>query len=133
VREVVGAIRSTPRLPPTSAAPRPAPAPAAPPRVEKRAVEKPVAAPPAEKPPLPCPRCQTGALITGKRGWGCSRWREGCSFVIWFETAGKRLTETQLEDLITKGKTRKAKFGEAQGRLVLDLAAEKGGARFVSE
>jgi DNA topoisomerase-3 len=117
VREVVGAIRGTPR-PPAPRAPPPAPAPSP---------------PPAEKPSLACPRCQTGALITGKRGWGCSRWREGCGFVIWFETAGKRLTETQLHELVTKGKTRKAKFGDAQGRLVLDLAADKGGARFVSE
>jgi DNA topoisomerase III len=118
VREVVGAIRGTPR-PPAARPPPPAPPPPSP-------------APP-DKPALPCPRCQTGALITGKRGWGCSRWREGCAFVVWFETAGKRLTEAQLEDLVTKGKTRKAKFGDAQGRLVLDLAADKGGARFVSE
>jgi DNA topoisomerase-3 len=118
VREVVGAIRGTPRPSPARA---PAPAPSPPP------------APAVEKAPLPCPRCQTGALITGKRGWGCSRWREGCTFVIWFETAGKRLTEAQLEDLVTKGKTRKAKFGDAQGRLVLDLGDQKGGARFVSE
>jgi hypothetical protein len=53
--------------------------------------------------------------------------------VIWFETAGKRLTDAQLQDLVTKGKTRKARFGEIQGRLVLDLAADKGGARFVGE
>jgi DNA topoisomerase-3 len=82
---------------------------------------------------LSCPRCGSGSLITGKRGWGCSRWREGCSFVVWFETAGKRLTDKQLHDLITKGKTSKGKFGPEQGRLVLDLAADKGGARFVSE
>jgi hypothetical protein len=53
--------------------------------------------------------------------------------VIWFEAAGKRITEAQLQDLVTKGKTRRAKFGDAQGRLVLDLGAETGGARFVSE
>jgi DNA topoisomerase-3 len=121
VREMVGAIRGGPRPAPPPARPQPVPAPAPPP--------SPVAAGPA----LPCPRCQTGTLITGKRGWGCSRWREGCPFVIWFETAGKRLTDTQLQDLVTKGKTRKAKFGDAQGRLVLDLAADKGGARFVGE
>ena len=120
VREVVTAIRGArPRPsgpPPTTARPAPPPKPEAPPRAAA----------------LPCPRCGSGALITGKRGWGCSRWREGCGFVIWFETAGKRLTEAQLEDLVRKGKTRKARFGEAQGRLVLDAAAT-GGARFVSE
>ncbi len=45
--------------------------------------------------------------------------------MIWFETAGRRLTESQLHALITTGKTRKAKFCDARGRpidarLVLD-------------
>ena len=86
---------------------------------------------------LTCPRCKQGQLISGKRGWGCSRWREGCSFVVWFESAGKRLTEAQLRDLVTKGKTRKADWMPSggpptPGRLVLDLAgsAPSGGARF---
>ena len=86
---------------------------------------------------LTCPRCKQGQLIPGKRGWGCSRWREGCSFVVWFESAGKRLTEAQLRDLVTKGKTRKADWMPSggpptPGRLVLDLAgsAQSGGARF---
>ncbi|HVZ87298.1 MAG TPA: DNA topoisomerase [Polyangia bacterium] len=88
-------------------------------------------------PSLTCPRCKQGSLIAGKRGWGCSRWREGCSFVVWFESAGKRLTEAQLRDLVTKGKTRKtdwARPGGSQvpGRLVLDVTGStpSGGARF---
>jgi DNA topoisomerase-3 len=84
-------------------------------------------------PALTCPRCQLGTLITGARGWGCGRWRDGCRFVVWFETAGRRLTPAQLRDLITRGKTRKARFRsedglELDGRLVLDPAAD-GGAR----
>ncbi len=78
---------------------------------------------------LPCPRCKRGALITGGRGWGCSRWTQGCGFVIWFETAGRRLTPTQLRDLVTKGKTRKGEFAGGEGRLVLDPGIT-GGARF---
>ena len=78
---------------------------------------------------LVCPRCSRGRLITGGRGWGCSRWSEGCGFVIWFETAGRRLTATQLRDLVTKGKTRKAEFVGGEGRLVLDPGIT-GGARF---
>jgi DNA topoisomerase III len=93
---------------------------------------------PGDRAPLPCPRCRTGTLLTGKRGWGCSRWREGCGFVIWFETAGKRLSDAQLGELVTRGKTRKARFTPdggppVAGRLILDLAADKGGARFVAE
>ena len=91
----------------------------------KRRAAKPAAG------PLPCPRCKQGTLIDGQRGWGCSRWREGCRFVIWFETAGKRLTRTQLEALIVKGKTKKARFRdprgrEIDGRLVLDPDSANG-------
>ena len=93
----------------------------------------------AETTELGCPRCHQGRLIAGTRGWGCARWRDGCRFVIWFQTAGRRLTAAQLRDLVTRGKTRKAKFvpdhadadhAEIDGRLVLDLAAPGGGARF---
>jgi DNA topoisomerase III len=93
------------------------------------------AAIPAET--LTCPRCKQGPLLAGKRGWGCSRWRAGCSFVVWFESAGKRLTDAQLRDLVMKGKTRKTAWTpaggqETPGRLVLDVAAPSalGGARF---
>ena len=55
---------------------------------------------------LTCPKCRQGTLIAGSRGWGCSRWREGCPFVVWFETSGKRVTAAQLRDLVTRGKTR---------------------------
>ncbi len=83
---------------------------------------------------LACPRCQRGALIAGSRGWGCSRWRDGCRFVVWFETAGRRLSAAQLRDLVTRGKTRKARFRsergvELDGRLVLDPDADGGSAR----
>jgi DNA topoisomerase-3 len=69
---------------------------------------------------LGCPRCGAGTLMTGARGWGCSRWREGCRFVIWFETSGHRLTLAQLRDLVVRGRTRKARFGGQRGSLVLD-------------
>jgi DNA topoisomerase-3 len=52
----------------------------------------------------PCPICNTGRIIAGKKGWGCNRWRDGCNFTIWREIAGKRLTETQLKALLA-GKT----------------------------
>ncbi|HEX4510828.1 MAG TPA: DNA topoisomerase, partial [Burkholderiaceae bacterium] len=98
VGDVVDAIRGSTSAAPRTASPAPmkkippvAPAPAAAPAVE-----------------LVCPRCKQAPLVTGKRGWGCARWREGCSFVIWFETAGRRLSEAQLRELVSKGKTRKA-------------------------
>jgi DNA topoisomerase-3 len=88
---------------------------------------------------LACPRCRQGELIAGKRGWGCSRWREGCPFVVWFEVADRRITEAELRDLVGKGKTRRRKWpaaggAEVSGRLVLDLEAprDNGAARFES-
>ncbi len=41
--------------------------------------------------------------VKGRRGFGCSRYREGCEFVVWKEISGKRLTEKQLHALIPKG------------------------------
>jgi DNA topoisomerase-3 len=78
---------------------------------------------------LSCPRCGAGTLITGSRGWGCSRWRDGCRFVVWFQFAGRRITAAQLRDLVTRGKTRKTRFasehGDVDGRLVLDPSADE--------
>ena len=79
---------------------------------------------------LTCPRCKQGALVAGNRGWGCARWREGCAFVIWFEIAGHRITDAELTDLVSMGKTRKRKWRSGEGteiggRLVLDLSATR--------
>ncbi len=133
VRETTDAIRGARPGPAAAPAPVAAPAPA-----PARAASPAPAAPPVMH-PLPCPRCKQGTLMAGRRGWGCTRWRDGCAFVIWFEVAGRRLSDAQLRDLVEKGKTRKSKWsprGEASaiaGRLVLDPAAapnDGGGARF---
>jgi len=49
---------------------------------------------------LRCPACRQGHVIAGKRGWGCSRWREGCKFVVWFEENGKQRSEADLRALM---------------------------------
>jgi DNA topoisomerase-3 len=146
VAELVDAVRgaSPPAAPPASghgAAARPADRATRAGRPARAARRRPRAASerhPAKHRALPidslsCPRCRVGTLIAGSRGWGCARWREGCRFVVWFETAGRRLTPAQLRDLVVRGKTRKARFrsergAEIDGRLVLDPAAD-GGAR----
>lgn len=48
----------------------------------------------------PCPKCRQGTIREGRKGWGCSRWREGCDFVIWRIVAGKKLTEVQAKTLV---------------------------------
>ncbi|HVV86282.1 MAG TPA: DNA topoisomerase [Kofleriaceae bacterium] len=146
VGDVVKAIRAAPAAPLPRPAPREtpsAPAKAAPngaPRAtpngaprepsKTRATKKPRATKAAVTGPLSCPRCRQGTLLEGKRGWGCSRWREGCTFVVWFEVAGRRISDAELGELVSKGKTRKRKWPAADGaernaRLVLDLEAPR--------
>lgn len=73
-----------------------------------------------------CPKCQEGQIIGGQRGWGCSRWRDGCRFVVWFEIDGVAVPADEADRLFRKGQTRL--FAERPGfkrsRLVLDLNAE---------
>ncbi|MGV3504349.1 MAG: DNA topoisomerase 3 [Adhaeribacter sp.] len=58
---------------------------------------------------LICPRCSQGQMLKGKSAFGCSRYREGCQFLVPFSIAGKSLTDKQVEQLILKGKTAKIK------------------------
>lgn len=51
-----------------------------------------------------CPLCRSGQVIAGTKGYGCSRWREGCHFTIWRQIAGKKITENQVKTLLA-GKT----------------------------
>lgn len=52
-----------------------------------------------------CPSCG-GAVIEGKKGYGCANWRTGCHFVIWKNViCGKVLTPNQVKSMLKKGKT----------------------------
>ena len=60
-----------------------------------------------EKPALDslnCPKCKTAKLMKGKTALGCSTYAV-CGFKIPFEILGKKMTESQLLDLLEKGKT----------------------------
>ncbi|WP_338551472.1 DNA topoisomerase 3 [Paenibacillus sp. KS-LC4] len=63
-----------------------------------------------------CPRqgCK-GSIIEGKRGYGCSSFREGCSFVIWKEQQGKKITLPMLQALLEKGATSQLTFKRSDG------------------
>ncbi|GHA79189.1 type IA DNA topoisomerase [Pontibacter akesuensis] len=64
----------------------------------------------AEKDPFAqCPRCKQGKLLKGNSAYGCSRFREGCKFLVPFEMGGKQLSEKQIAALVLKGKTPKIK------------------------
>lgn len=75
---------------------------------------------------LDCPKCKSAQLMKGKAAVGCSNYKE-CGFKIPFELLGKKLTESQLIDLIQKGKTGSIKGlsipGKSEpisGKIVLD-------------
>ncbi|ULO10032.1 DNA topoisomerase 3 [Paenibacillus sp. 19GGS1-52] len=73
-----------------------------------------------------CPRPGCGGMIfMGRKGYGCSHYKEGCKFVIWKENHGRMLSDTQVKAIIEKGRTGKLKLtGEDgspfEGKLVLN-------------
>jgi DNA topoisomerase-3 len=48
-------------------------------------------------------------MVENAKAYGCSRYREGCSFTIWKVVAKKRLTEKQVRALLTRGRTGRLK------------------------
>lgn len=54
-----------------------------------------------------CPVCGH-AVIEGKKGFGCSNWKNGCKFVIWkndkfLATMKKKPTKTMVKTLLKNG------------------------------
>ncbi|MEJ6711510.1 MAG: DNA topoisomerase 3 [Flavobacteriales bacterium] len=71
-----------------------------------------------------CPKCQQGSLLKGNNAFGCSDYKNGCHLVFPFAQFGKKLTENQLNQLITKKKTNYSKgfvneANKVEARLVL--------------
>ncbi len=46
-----------------------------------------------------CPRCGR-PVIQGKRGYGCSGWKEGCKFVLWPTYRDRELNAAQIRQLL---------------------------------
>ena len=53
----------------------------------------------------PCPKCKVGTVRKTKMGAGCSRFKDGCTFSIWGEIHGKKLTDGHIRKLVTDGRT----------------------------
>ncbi|MFC5269807.1 type IA DNA topoisomerase [Adhaeribacter terreus] len=51
-----------------------------------------------------CLACKTGKILKGKSAFGCSRWKEGCTFRIPMEWHEKTLTEKQVIALLKNKK-----------------------------
>lgn len=73
-----------------------------------------------------CPACREGRIVAGNRGWGCSRWRESCRFVVWFHHGDLRLPDDEADRLFRRGQTRlmEGLSPDGRARLVLDLERE---------
>ena len=69
--------------------------------------------------PLPiCPKCNEGQILKGKTAFGCSNYKKGCHLVIPFDQFGKTLSEKQIIQLLTKGKSAYAKGYVLEGNKV---------------
>lgn len=55
---------------------------------------------PQDNGPYTCPRCGQGQMLKGKNAWGCSRYREGCKFVLPFERLQKAFQSTEISQKI---------------------------------
>ena len=76
-----------------------------------------------------CPCCDN-KLSYGKYGWYCS-----CGFSFGLEVCGHKMKESDLEDLIAKGKTKAYSFRAKSGKdfkasLIIDRSKEKGKTTF---
>ena len=54
----------------------------------------------AAEQPLVCPVCRTGQVIQGKTAYGCSRWKEGCTFRLPFGENGQPFDNDTLRKII---------------------------------
>jgi DNA topoisomerase-3 len=68
-----------------------------------------------------CPRCGA-AVIEGKRDFGCSRWREGCGFVLRREFEGTELPTDHVRELLQRRIVAWPASGEAAGQSLLYLS-----------
>lgn len=69
-----------------------------------------------------CPRCGSGEIVEGKLGYGCTRYRDGCKFVIWKKQKQKILaavsfTKTDAKKFLAGKTVRKTKLTAKDGTL----------------
>ena len=52
-----------------------------------------------------CPKCRKGQIYEGKKAYYCSRYKEGCQFVLWRTMASKEITPTQVKKILKDGRS----------------------------
>ncbi|MFK8008136.1 MAG: DNA topoisomerase, partial [Saprospiraceae bacterium] len=65
-----------------------------------------------------CPKCQQGKLLKGKSAYGCSRWKDGCKFLLPFKFMDKKIPEKQLSRLVAQGSTIQIRGFKKEGKKV---------------
>jgi len=70
-----------------------------------------------------CPRCG-GAVVRGKKGYGCANWRDGCQFVLWETYKEIRLSERQIQVLLQHGVLLKPWVDRQQNEFILYLSTD---------
>lgn len=56
---------------------------------------------------LSCPKCGAGKIQEKQKAYGCSRYQQGCDFVIWKLAYGKKVSPALVRELVQKGTTSK--------------------------
>ena len=70
-----------------------------------------------EKPSLgSCPLCKNGKIMAGEKNWYCSRYKDGCSFTLWKNVSGAKLSDTDLQQLLEGKTTRPKKMKSKAGK-----------------
>ena len=67
-----------------------------------------------------CPQCGR-PVIQGKRGFGCSGWRDGCSFVLWPTYKDCELSVHQIRELLQRGTILQPSESANAGKVILAL------------
>jgi DNA topoisomerase-3 len=68
-----------------------------------------------------CPKCGR-PIIQGKRGFGCSGWRDGCTFVLWPTYQGRELSVRQVRQLLQRRALTDPVHDDEVGEVLLTLA-----------
>lgn len=71
------------------------------PRAKKEEAPKEKAAPKQPEKPI-CPLCKKGSILRGKTAYGCSEYKNGCTFRLDYATYGEGLSDEELVKVIGK-------------------------------
>ncbi|MDT0551959.1 type IA DNA topoisomerase [Urechidicola vernalis] len=72
-----------------------------------------------------CPKCKHGTILKGSSAYGCSSYKDGCTFKLPFKFEGKKISEKQFIRILQKGctvnlKGFKSNNGTVEGLLRFD-------------